>query len=284
MVEALNEDGVVEQCTDPDGIICGCMWENKRRFHQTQHNPFMIDPLRTRVGYLGIGKGAQEILNGTFICPAGVSPHAARLIQGLKRIDGTAKMPSHTGMPTSEYQQGWKRTREKTSAGTSTLTFGHCKAGALDPSIIEFEAAMAFIPMRHGYAYKGWRKGTDVELLKKANSFHVSKLRTIVLFEAAFNFTNKAVGWKVGIRAEAHGGMAQEQGGSHKNHQAFELGLNKCLTMGQLRFLKWPGVLCSNDMKSCYDRIVHAVASLCLQRQGISESEVVCMFSTLQDL
>ena len=37
-------------------------------------------------------------------------------------------------------------------------------------------------------------------------------------------------------------------------------------------------------MKSCYDRIVHAVASLCLQRQGISESEVVCMFSTLQNL
>jgi hypothetical protein len=54
--------------------------------------------------------------------------------------------------------------------------------------------------------------------------------------------------------------------------------------MDQLRLLKWPGVLCSNDMKSCYDRIVHAVASLCLQRQGISESEVVCVFSTLQNL
>jgi hypothetical protein len=37
-------------------------------------------------------------------------------------------------------------------------------------------------------------------------------------------------------------------------------------------------------MKSCYDRIVHAVASPCLQQQGISKSEVVCMFSTLQNL
>jgi hypothetical protein len=167
MVEALNEDGVVEQCTDPDGIVCGCMWENKWRFRQAQHTPFMTDPLRTRVGYLGrIGRGAQEILNGTFICPAGVSPHAAGLIQGLKPIDGTAKMPSHTGMPTSKYKQGWKRARKKNSAGTSTLTFGHCKAGALDPSIIKFEAAMASILMRHGYAYKQWRKGMDVELLK----------------------------------------------------------------------------------------------------------------------
>jgi hypothetical protein len=174
----------------------------------------MTDPLCSRVGYLGIGRGAQEILNGTFNCPKGVSPHAARLIRGLRRIDGTAETPIHTGMPTNEYRQGWKQAREKTSAGLSTLTFGHCKAGALDPRIIEFKAAMASIPMRSGYAYKRWRKGTDVELLKKANSFHVSKLRTIVLFVADFNFTNKAVGRKVGIRAEAHHGMAQEQGGS----------------------------------------------------------------------
>jgi hypothetical protein len=54
--------------------------------------------------------------------------------------------------------------------------------------------------------------------------------------------------------------------------------------MDQLRQLKWPRILCSNDMKSCYGRIVHAVPSLCRQRQGIAESEVVCMFSTLQNL
>jgi hypothetical protein len=124
-----------------------------------------------------------------------------------------------------------------------------------------------------------------MEPLKKVNSFHVSKLCTIILFEADFNFTNKAVGWKVGIRAEAHHGMAKEEGQSCKNHWAVELGLNKCLTMDQLWLLKWPGVLCSNDMKSCYDRIVHAVASLCLQHEGISKPEFVCMLcSTLQNL
>jgi hypothetical protein len=66
----------------------------------------MTDPLLTRAGYLGIGRGAQQILNGTFICPARVSPHAARLIQGLRRIYGTAETPVHTSMPTSEYQEG----------------------------------------------------------------------------------------------------------------------------------------------------------------------------------
>jgi thymidylate kinase len=119
--------------------------------------------------------------------------------------------------------------------------------------------------MKSGYAYKRWRKGTDVELLKKANSFHVSKLRTIVLFEVDFNFNNKVVGKKVGTRAEAHHGMAKEQGGSRKNHRTVKIGHNKCLTMDQLQQLKWPGILCSHNMKSCYDRILHAVASLSLQ-------------------
>jgi hypothetical protein len=212
------------------------VWEDKRRFRQTEGTPFMQEPLRTSVEYLRIGPGAQEILNGTFKCP--VNPYAARLIQGLKQIDGTHEEPIHVSMPTEEYCQGWKRAKEKTSAGLSTLHFGHCKAGALDPRIIKFEAAMASIPMKSGYAYKRWRKGTDVELLKKANSFHVSKLLTIMLFEADFNFTNKAVGKKVGARAEAHHGMAKEQGGSRKNHGAVEIGLNKCFTMDQLQQLK----------------------------------------------
>jgi hypothetical protein len=44
MVEAPNEEGVGEQRTDPEGIVRGCMWENKRRFRQNQHTPFMTDP------------------------------------------------------------------------------------------------------------------------------------------------------------------------------------------------------------------------------------------------
>jgi hypothetical protein len=266
-------------------IVRGCIWENKRRFRQTEGTPFMQEPLQTSMGYLGIGPGAQDILNGAFQCPGNTPPpYAARSIQGLKRIDGTHEEPIHVGMPAEEYCQGWKRAMEKTSAGPSTLHFGHCKAGPLDPRIIDFEAAMASIPMKSGYAYKRWRKGTYVELLKKANSFHVSKLQASELFEAKVNLTNKAVGKKIGTTAEAHRGMAKEQGGSRKNYCAVKIGLNKCLTMDQLRQLKWPGILYSNDMKSYYGHIVHADASLCLQRQGIAESEVVCIFSTLQNL
>ena len=109
-------------------------------------------------------------------------------------------------------------------------------------------------------------------------------MRTIVLFEADFNFTNKVIGKKISAAAERNGGFAPEQYGSRKGHRAIEHALNKVLTLDLLRFQKRPGALCTNDLNSCYDRIVHSVASLCLQRQGLAESEVVCMFSTLQNL
>ena len=37
-------------------------------------------------------------------------------------------------------------------------------------------------------------------------------------------------------------------------------------------------------MKSCYDRIVHAFASLAMRRAGAAESATVSMFETLQKL
>lgn len=45
-----------------------------------------------------------------------------------------------------------------------------------------------------------------------------------------------------------------------------------------------PSALCTNNLKSCYGRIVHSVASLSLQRQGIQKLEVTAMFATLQNL
>jgi hypothetical protein len=42
--------------------------------------------------------------------------------------------------------------------------------------------------------------------------------------------------------------------------------------------------MCSNDAKSCYDRITHSVTSLCMRRMGVEEPPIVCMFTTIQNL
>ncbi len=78
--------------------------------------------------------------------------------------------------------------------------------------------------------------------------------------------------------------VAKERYGSRKNKAAIEQCLNKRLTFDLARQLKRPLAMCSNDAKSCYDRIVHSVASLCMRRMGVEEPPIVCMFTTIQNL
>jgi hypothetical protein len=59
--------------------------------------------------------------------------------------------------------------------------------------------------------------------------------------------------------------------------------VNKVLSFDLIRQYKAPAALCSNDAKSCYDRIIYSVASLCFQHQGVQEPPLVCMLSTLQN-
>jgi hypothetical protein len=197
LVIAPDHAGNWKECTKKEDIEDGCIWYANQQFRQTEDTPFMLPPLVDQFGYLGVGPQAKAVLAGTYTSPSPIDPYAARLLQGLQTIPGCKDKPLRTGIQTSDFVQGWSKAKEQTSAGPSQIHFGHCKTMARDPLIATFEAAMASIPMKSGYAYKRWRKGIDVELLKKTNSFRVDKLRTIVLFEADFNFTNKSISNKV---------------------------------------------------------------------------------------
>ena len=85
-------------------------------------------------------------------------------------------------------------------------------------------------------------------------------------------------------QAEELNALAQEQFGSQKTLSSVDQSLNKRLTFDLMRQFKKPGALCSNDAKSCYDRVVHSIASICMQRVGVPQEPIVCMFTTIQNL
>ena len=123
-----------------------------------------------------------------------------------------------------------------------------------------------------------------MELVKKPGNYKVADMRTIVLYEADFNQNNKLLGRSTMFNAESLGLLADEQYGSRKSHSAIEHGVNKCLTFDLLQ-QKWhPGSLCSNNAKSCYDCIVHLVASISMQCIGAPLMPIVSMFSTIQHM
>ena len=123
---------------------------------------------------------------------------------------------------------------------------------------------------------------TDVEILKKAGVYDVEKMRTILLMNAEFNMNNKKLGREMMANAERHGKIAREQYGRRRHHQCILSALNKRLTMDVLRQTRRAGALCANDAKSCFDRVVHNIASLAMRRMGVMVNPIKSMFATLQ--
>lgn len=95
---------------------------------------------------------------------------------------------------------------------------------------------------------------------------------------------NKRVGRTMIRRALEHQQIPLEAFGSVPGKQASVCVLNKALVNDILRQQRRPAALCSNDATSCYDRIVHVVASLCMQRLGVDANTCKVMFGTLQQL
>ena len=62
-VERPNGNRTYTECTTQDAIHAACFANNKEHFWQANHTPFMQEPIQSKVGRLGTGPGAEEILN-----------------------------------------------------------------------------------------------------------------------------------------------------------------------------------------------------------------------------
>ena len=140
--------------------------------------------------------------------------------------------------------------------------FGHWKAGHLDDTIADIHTSLANIPYLTGYFPIRWQNGVNTLIPKEAGNFRVGRLRTILLYEADFNFNNKILGMRMMHEAKKIEVLARDQYGSRKTKTAIDCALNKRLTFDIIRQDKMPAGICSCDLKSCYDRIVHSFASL----------------------
>jgi hypothetical protein len=123
----------------------------------------------------------------------------------------------------------------------------------------------------------------NILIEKKARVHLVDKLCPIVLFDAVAH-PFKHLGRCMKSLAETHKLDAPEQAGSRKFFQASMVALYKELTYDISRHLLQPMALCSNNAKSCYDQIVHSVASLSIQRTTLPKPPLVCMVTTIQKM
>lgn len=84
--------------------------------------------------------------------------------------------------------------------------------------------------------------------------------------------------------AEIYDFLVLEQYGSGKRKPGIECALNKILIFDILQQTKKSAVICSCDLKSCYDRIVHSFALMAMQQAAEPLSAIESMISTIQQL
>ena len=281
-VIAPNTDGTETELTSKTDIEEACNDSNRKKFQQTSNTPPMSGDLVHDLGYTGNSIACQDILNGTYEPPDDVDEYTKEYLRHLKKPLNIVNPPEAI-ITTDDYQQVWKKSKERTSAGISGIHFGHMKACAEDDTLAAFEATMCHIPYTTGYSPSGWKKSVSVMLLKKGKGHHVDDLRTIQLMEAEFNANNKKIGRDVMRCAELNEEIPKEQYGSRKGKRAILHAVNKRLLYDIIHMQRRPAALCSNDAKSCYDRIVHSIASMALQRLGMPSGPVTCMLVTIQN-
>ena len=277
------------ECHTKEEIENACSAEAIHRFWQASHTPFLQPPIFEKVGNLGTGPGAEEILaTGTLTLQPGDPPmdeYTIKMLAEMKRPDDLQELNLEDVRITPEkHAKRWKRAKEATSSGDKILHFGHCKASAGDPDLLHFESSMRNFPYLLGFSPKRWRRGLNCQIVKKKNEFRVEKLRTILLYCADFNDNNKWIGSDSMWHAEYQNLLAPEQYGSRKNKSSDTQGLNQKLVNDIHRQKRLPGARVSNDAKSCYDRIVHSVAMICMRRLGFPKEPLQSMFETIQEL
>jgi len=281
-VDTMLPDGSRETHSTKEEIEEICMEENKQKFLQTNDTPCMCEPMFSLLG-LGTTPSCDEILCNTFNAPVELDQYTTELLHCLRKHPA-APQTYNTVITKEVFQEGWNKMKERTSAGISGIHFGQMKACAQSDYLSDFEASIANISYTTGASPSAWRQGVNVMIHKKLHEDLVTKLRTIVLTEADFNFNNKVLGRSTIYQAETCHLLPDEQYGSRPNKCAIDHVLHKRLTYDILRQMRQTGALCSNDAKSCYDRVVHSIACMAYRRLGVPSPPVISMLKTIQTM
>ena len=264
-------------------IVECCMSENVSKYSQAHGSRLCNNLAIRKFGRFGTNKLVANAISNRNLH---LFDHATReFIEAIKTDEPIPEWNAEMNSITiKDHINGWRKQNEKTASGPSGLHFGMWKANCRSSELAKADASLRNISLRTGYVLERWKKGVDVELLKEEGNFNVKKLRTICLFEADHNQNNKYIGKTAIQHAEKVGGISQEQFGSRKGKRAIEVSLNNRLTDDIMRMYAIRGAICSNDAKSCYDRISHIALSMCLQRMGVPTKAIEGMLQTIQEM
>jgi hypothetical protein len=248
-------------------------------------SPICQGKLRGEFGYNAETLAARQVLAGTYQFGEDFDEATKRICEALADIRRVVPEDSVEKIITKEiWQKKWKGKKEETSSSVSTLHFGHYISGAHSDQISDFHALKTSLALVHGISLGRWSKGLCVMLEKLMGVRLITKLRAILLMEADFNAMNKIIFGERMMEKVRKYKLMPEEIFSEKNREASDGGMSKKLFWDIARQLKRPVGLASVDAANCYDRVAHAIASMCFQAFGTPPEACNSMLHAIQDM
>jgi hypothetical protein len=286
---------------DPEKMFSAIIERNIQHFSQADGTPFTIEPLKSLLGPYATSEFAQSILLGEVdILSLPVSEATKAILLHLK------KSPSHetinVDISTEDVINGYMKWGEFTSTSPSGAHLGHDKAmlkrlrtqdneallaGKMPiyRRFFEIKAILMDSSIKIGHVYERWKKVVNALIEKIPGMPMIGKLRVIHLIESDFNLI---IGMLWGRRmiweAEDKQMLNDGQGGSRPGRRAQEQVVQKHSIYSILRMSQTNGSSFDNDAKSCYDRIVMPLASLCSQQIGMPANSCELFLKTLKSM
>ena len=255
MATATAVDGTEIELHTQEDMVPAMVLSKRQCQQECLGTPSMSEPFLSDFGYLANTPAAQEVLDGTYVPPAGMDLYLIEFLAVLKMSPSIQSWgPVSITVSPTDNSDAWRKQRENTAAEPSCLSFAHHKTASLDRSLNYIDTVLCSIPLIVGFSPPAWQVITDVEILKKPGEFRVSKMRLIQLMSPEFQINNKLFGRCLLAHAEAANDISPDQHGSRKHHKSINTCLNKKLLCDSLWQKRRAGAVAMNAAKGNYDR------------------------------
>ena len=279
-VHKVEEDGTITTIKDKAEMEAEIQKANASKLMSANESPIRQGELQSILTDHNYDQW-EAFLQGEVDLPEGMNEGTRLWLETFKGCKIEEETPVIT---TESYIKSWNKVREHTSCAPGALHYGTFKSIKWCRPAAELHAIMARIPVKTGHTPKRWTKSVDSMLPKKKGEWRPHKLRLTSLLMPDFNHNNKILGREAMKWAEKKDLLAPEQYGSRKKLSAEKHALNKRLVLDAMRIEKRPGVICANDAKACYDRILHFAAYISLRRSGMKKEAVISMLEPIRRL
>ncbi len=274
-----------EVTEDPKTIEAACLSRNKTHFGQAQGTPFTIPPL-SLIESNGCGPISDAILDGRLEdLPFDVQtlPEAQRII--LEELEQCCPTMDDN-IAFDDFKRKFLLWREDTSTSPSGMYLGLYKAliarkhhdGIIDSSTLQSGEdifmdifILSNTACRFGFAFDRWKEVVNCMINKKTDSFLLSQLRVIHLFEADYNSIIGIIFGRYMIHRICDNQTFHPSQWGRPHRECEDTLMLKELTYQVATMSRTDIATFDNDASSCYDRIVTRFALLCCRAHGVPE-------------